>query len=62
MSAAVGPVSEALVDRIYECAFVSEHWPGVFDELAKIADARRVPGSQPKSKRSSDTEAAASRR
>jgi DNA-binding CsgD family transcriptional regulator len=40
MSAAVGPLSEALVDRIYECAFVPEHWPGVFDELAKIADAR----------------------
>jgi DNA-binding CsgD family transcriptional regulator len=33
-------VSETLVDRIYECAFAPEHWPGVFDELAKIADAR----------------------
>ena len=34
------PLSETLVDRIYECAFAPEHWPGVFDELAKIADAR----------------------
>jgi hypothetical protein len=33
-------VSETLVDRIYECAFTPEHWPAVFDELAKIADAR----------------------
>jgi hypothetical protein len=40
MSAAVGSVSEALVDRIYECAFTPEHCPGVFDELAKIPDAR----------------------
>jgi hypothetical protein len=40
MSAAVRPVNEALVDRIYECAFTPEHWPEVFDELAKIADAR----------------------
>jgi hypothetical protein len=24
----------------YECAFAPEHWPGVFDELAKIANAR----------------------
>jgi DNA-binding CsgD family transcriptional regulator len=40
MFAGVGPVSEALVDRIYECAFAPEHWPGVFDELATIADAR----------------------
>ena len=29
-----------LIDRIYECAFVPECWPGVLDELAKIADAR----------------------
>jgi DNA-binding CsgD family transcriptional regulator len=29
-----------LVDRIYECAFAPEFWPGVLDELAKIADAR----------------------
>jgi DNA-binding CsgD family transcriptional regulator len=34
------PLSETLVDRIYECAFAPEHWPGVFDELAKIAGAR----------------------
>jgi hypothetical protein len=33
-------LSETLTDRIYECAFAPEHWPGVFDELAKIADAR----------------------
>jgi DNA-binding CsgD family transcriptional regulator len=33
-------VSETLVDRIYECAFGPENWPGVFDELAKIANAR----------------------
>lgn len=29
-----------LVDRIYECAFAPERWPGVLDELAQIADAR----------------------
>jgi DNA-binding CsgD family transcriptional regulator len=29
-----------LIDRIYECAFVPELWPGVLDELAKIAGAR----------------------
>jgi hypothetical protein len=28
------------VDRIYECAFVPELWPGVLEELARIADAR----------------------
>jgi DNA-binding CsgD family transcriptional regulator len=39
-SAGVRPLSETLIDRIYECAFAPEHWPGVFDELAKIADAR----------------------
>ena len=33
-------MSEGLVDRIYECAFAPEHWPRVFDELAKITDAR----------------------
>jgi hypothetical protein len=40
MSPAVGLVSEGLVDRIYECAFAPEHWPRVFDEIAKIADAQ----------------------
>jgi hypothetical protein len=40
MSAVDGPVKEALADRIYECTFAPEHWPGLFDELAKIADAR----------------------
>jgi len=29
-----------LIDRIYECAFAPEFWPGVLDELAKIAGAR----------------------
>jgi DNA-binding CsgD family transcriptional regulator len=28
-----------LIDRIYECAFVPEFWPGVLDELAGLADA-----------------------
>ena len=28
-----------LIDRIYECSFAPEFWPGVLDELAKIADA-----------------------
>ena len=37
---AEGAVTEVLVDRIYECAFTPEHWPGVFDELAKMAGAR----------------------
>jgi DNA-binding CsgD family transcriptional regulator len=39
-AAGVRLLSETLIDRIYECAFAPEHWPGVFDELAKIADAR----------------------
>ena len=29
-----------LIDRIYECSFVPELWPGVLEELAKIATAR----------------------
>ncbi len=29
-----------LVDRIYECAFTPDRWPGVCDELARIAGAR----------------------
>lgn len=28
-----------LIDRIYECSFVPELWPGVLDELASLADA-----------------------
>ncbi len=28
-----------LVDRIYECSLVPEHWPGVLDELGRIAEA-----------------------
>jgi hypothetical protein len=27
-----------LVDRIYECSLVPEHWPGVLDELGRIAE------------------------
>jgi DNA-binding CsgD family transcriptional regulator len=33
-------MDQRLIDRIYECSFASELWPGVLDELAKIADAR----------------------
>ena len=29
-----------LIDRIYECSFVPELWPGILDELADLADAR----------------------
>ena len=29
-----------LIDRIYECSFVPELWPGVLDQLARIAEAR----------------------
>ena len=39
-AAGARPLSETLIDRIYECAFAPEHWPEVFDELARIADAR----------------------
>jgi hypothetical protein len=28
-----------LVDRIYECSLVPEFWPGVLDELGRIAEA-----------------------
>jgi hypothetical protein len=28
-----------LVDRIYESSVVPEHWPGVLDELGRIAEA-----------------------
>jgi DNA-binding CsgD family transcriptional regulator len=30
-----------LVDRIYECSFVPELWPGVLDEVAQMAESRR---------------------
>ena len=30
----------ALIDRIYECSFAPELWPGVLDELAEMTDAR----------------------
>ena len=33
-------MDEQLIDRIYECSFATEFWPGVLDELAQIADAR----------------------
>jgi DNA-binding CsgD family transcriptional regulator len=33
-------MDQQLIDRIYECAFGPECWPGVLDELARIADAR----------------------
>ena len=29
-----------LIDRIYECSFVPEFWPGVLEELSRIATAR----------------------
>jgi hypothetical protein len=28
-----------LVDRIYECSFVPELWPGILEELGRIAEA-----------------------
>jgi DNA-binding CsgD family transcriptional regulator len=33
-------MDETLVDRIYECSFAPECWPGVLKELAQIAEAR----------------------
>jgi len=36
----IGRAMEALIDRIYECAFAPELWPGVFDSLAGLVDAR----------------------
>ncbi len=33
-------MDQQLIDRIYECSFAPEFWPGVLDELAKIAGAR----------------------
>jgi DNA-binding CsgD family transcriptional regulator len=30
-----------LIDRIYECAFVPEHWPEVLDRLAQMIEAPR---------------------
>jgi hypothetical protein len=29
-----------LIDRIYQCSFVPELWPGVLGELAELATAR----------------------
>ena len=28
-----------LIDRIYECSFVPELWPGVLDEVAQVAES-----------------------
>jgi DNA-binding CsgD family transcriptional regulator len=33
-------MQDDLIDRIYECSFVPELWPGVLDELAHMSDAR----------------------
>ena len=33
-------MDQSLIDRIYECAFAPDHWPSVFDELARLIDAR----------------------
>ncbi len=33
-------MDQQLIDRIYECAFAPEFWPGMLDDLAQIADAR----------------------
>jgi DNA-binding CsgD family transcriptional regulator len=33
-------MDQQFIDRIYECSFVPELWPGVLDELSQIADAR----------------------
>ncbi len=37
---AVATMRDGLIDRIYECAFIPELWPGVLGELAEIATAR----------------------
>ncbi len=33
-------MSNNLIDRIYECSFLPEQWPGVLDELAGLVDAQ----------------------
>ncbi len=33
-------MNNELVDRIYECSFVPELWPGVLDELAELTNCR----------------------
>lgn len=35
-----GTVTADLVDRIYECSFVPELWPGILDELAEMTGSR----------------------
>ena len=37
-----------LVDRIYECSLVPEFWPGVLDELGRIAEDARRGARRPK--------------
>ncbi|KIZ42764.1 MULTISPECIES: helix-turn-helix transcriptional regulator [Rhodopseudomonas] len=32
-------MTSALIDRIYECSFVPELWPGVLDDLARLTDS-----------------------
>ena len=34
-----GCTDRTLIDRIYECPFAPDLWPGVLDDLARIADA-----------------------
>jgi hypothetical protein len=34
------PMTDDLIDRIYESSFVPELWPGILDALCDIADAR----------------------
>jgi DNA-binding CsgD family transcriptional regulator/PAS domain-containing protein len=36
-----GNMDSQLIDRIYECSFVPDLWPGVLDELAQMIDAPR---------------------
>jgi DNA-binding CsgD family transcriptional regulator len=38
---AAGNMDSQLIDRIYECSFVPDLWPGVLDELARMIDAPR---------------------
>jgi len=33
-------LNKDLIDRIYECSLLPESWPGLLDELGRIADAR----------------------
>ena len=33
-------MEQQLIDRIYECAFAPEFWPGVLDKIAQVALAQ----------------------